>query len=221
MSDNQDVVSGAPATAVSPNVPQFATAEYAHIPGTERCRFCGGAVSGEYFRVNNQMACSKCGAEAKAGQPTDSHVAFARALALGAGAAVLGMSIYAGFVIATGISLGYLALAVGWLVAKGMMKGSNGVGGTRYQIVAVVLTYLAISMAAIPIAIGLVMKSGRTVDWGAHIDTLLMLGIASPFMAIARGRVLTAIIVFVGLSIAFRLTAAKPMAVDGPFPVGA
>ena len=206
---------------MTPNVPQFATAEYAHIPGTERCRFCGNAVAGEYFRINSQMACSTCGSRIQAGMPTDTHAAFARALLFGVGAAILGMAVYAGFVIATGITLGYLALGVGWLVAKGMMKGSNGVGGTRYQIVAVLLTYFAISTAAIPIAVGFVMKSGHTVNWADHIDTLLMLGVASPFMAIARGRILTAVIVFVGLSIAFRLTAAKPMAVDGPFNVGA
>jgi hypothetical protein len=34
-----------------------------------------------------------------------------------------------------------------------MMKASNGVGGRRYQIAAVLLTYVAISMAEVPIAI--------------------------------------------------------------------
>jgi hypothetical protein len=32
-----------------------------------------------------------------------------------------------------------------------MMKGSNGVGGRRYQVAAALLTYAAVSMAAIPI----------------------------------------------------------------------
>jgi hypothetical protein len=32
-----------------------------------------------------------------------------------------------------------------------MIKGSNGVGGRRYQIAAVLLTYAAVSMAAIPV----------------------------------------------------------------------
>jgi hypothetical protein len=32
-----------------------------------------------------------------------------------------------------------------------MMKGSNGVGGRRYQIAAALLTYAAVSLAAIPI----------------------------------------------------------------------
>jgi len=37
-------------------------------------------------------------------------------------------------------------------VGTAMMKASGGVGGRRYQIAAVLLTYAAVSMAAIPIA---------------------------------------------------------------------
>jgi hypothetical protein len=42
---------------------------------------------------------------------------------------------------------------VGWLVAVAMMKFSGGVGGRRYQIAAALLTYAAVSMAAIPIGL--------------------------------------------------------------------
>jgi hypothetical protein len=42
---------------------------------------------------------------------------------------------------------------VGWMVGTAMMKGSGGLGGRRYQVVALLLTYAAVSLAAIPIAI--------------------------------------------------------------------
>src|SRR5579864_7686803 len=155
MPDDQQATAPVPSPAATPDIPQFSTAEYANVPGTERCRICGNVIAGEYYRVNTQMACSKCAGEAKQGQPTDSHAAFARGLLLGAGAAVLGLILYATVVIVTGWSIGYLALAVGWLVAKGIMKGSNGMGGRRYQIAAVVLTYAAISLAAVPVWISL------------------------------------------------------------------
>jgi len=145
----------------TPDMPQFATAEYAHIPGTERCRICNNVVFDDYYRVNNQMACAKCAGEARQGQPSDSHAAFARALLLGGGAAVLGLILYAGFTIATNFYFGYIAVAVGWLVAKAMLKGSNGIGGRRYQIAAVLLTYAAISMAAVPIGIAGVVKQDK------------------------------------------------------------
>lgn len=134
-------------------LPQFATAEYSHGPQVDRCRICGKAIAGQYYRVNDQMACATCATQAKDGQPKDSHAAFLRALLLGAGASVLAMALYATFTIVTNLYIGYLALAVGWFVARVMMKASNGVGGRRYQIAAVLLTYAAISMAEVPIAI--------------------------------------------------------------------
>ncbi len=47
--------------------------------------------------------------------------------------------------------ISYMSIGVGWIVGTAMMKGSNGAGGRRYQIVAALLTYAAVSMAAIPI----------------------------------------------------------------------
>jgi hypothetical protein len=81
----------------------------------------------------------------------DTHGAFVRAISFGIGAAVLGMVLYATFAIVTGIVIGYASLAVGWIIGKAMIQGSKGVGGRRYQIVAVLLTYAAVSTAAIPI----------------------------------------------------------------------
>jgi uncharacterized protein (DUF983 family) len=252
MPDQPEVPPQIVPTFPTSDVPQFATAEYAHIPGTERCRICGNLISGEYFRVNTQMACGKCAAEAREGQPTDSHAAFARALLLGIGAALIGLVVYATVVIVTDWTIGYLALAVGWLVAKGMMKGSNGMGGRRYQIAAVVLTYLAISLASIPILIHYLIKNPeakthqsteatpsdssdsqvreaqanppaaeKKIDWGAALGQLALWGIASPFLELsdpAHG-LIGLVILFVGLSIAFRMTAAKPLEVDGPYKV--
>ena len=253
MPDDQQVISPATTPALGSDVPQFSTAEYAHIPGTERCRICGNAIAGEYFRVNSQMACGKCAGEARQGQPTDSHAAFARGLLLGAGAAVLGLILYATVVIVTGWSIGYLALAVGWLVAKGMMKGSNGMGGRRYQIAAVLLTYAAISLSAVPVWIGMTIKHQ---DHRQTADTATLTMRHLPQMTLPARHplrreksptwsssscscsswawphpswncvtrfpaLLGLVILFVGLSIAFRMTAAKPLEVDGPYSVTA
>jgi hypothetical protein len=223
MPDNEELTTGTTGAAQLAEAPQFATAEYAHIPGTERCRICNNLVSGEYYRVNNQMACAKCALEARAGQPTDSHSAFARGLLLGIGGAVLGLILYSTVVIATGWSIGYLGLAVGWLVGKAMIKGSNGVGGRRYQVAAVVLTYLAISGSSVPIIIASILKSPQAgnINWGRAVPVLVKWGIASPFLKLQHGfsGIIGLVILFVGLSIASRLTAAKPLAVDGPYPV--
>ncbi len=234
------------------DMPQFATAEYAHIPGTERCRICNKVVFDDYYRVNNQMACAKCAGEAREGQPSDSHAAFARGLLLGGGAAILGLVAYAAFTITTNFYFGYIALGVGWLVAKAMLKGSNGIGGRRYQIAAVLLTYAAISMAAVPIGIASVVKHNKekmaqhkqaddtaTDDSGTAqnatqssqprsgigglVIQLVLRGLASPFLELQDPRhgLIGLVILFVGLRIAYQMTAARPLEVDGPYRVSA
>lgn len=223
MPDDQEIGNSLVAPPPSPEVPQFSTAEYAHIPGTERCRFCGYPAIGEYFRINGQMACAKCGAQARDGQPHDSHAAFLRGLLMGAGAAVVSLVAYAGFTIMTSLYIGFMALAVGWFVGKAMMKGSNGMGGRRYQTAAVLLTYFAISVAEIPIWIADSFKHAAPHLAPTQLIQLLFIGLASPFLELrdpVHG-IIGLVILFVGLRIAYSMTAAKPLEVDGPYPLAA
>jgi len=256
MPDDQQVTAPVPSSAAGADIPQFSTAEYAHLPGTERCRICGNLISGEYYRVNTQMACGKCALEAREGQPSDSHAAFARGLLLGAGAALLGLVLYAAFTIISGLYLGYIALGVGWLVGMAISKGSGGMGGRRYQIAAVLLTYCAISIAAIPIWIAYGMKHAQTPaaqtrqaagstasdapdaadnaaaqpaapkakpDLVKFLVQALFIGLASPFLELRDPfhGLIGLVILFIGLRIAFRMTAAKALDVDGPYSVTA
>lgn len=133
--------------------PQFGTAEYVGKPGNDHCQFCHQPIAGNYYRVNGAIACSGCAAITRGELAKDSHAAYTRAVLYGAGAAIVGMILYATFEIATGIIIGYASLAVGWMVGTAMMKGSNGVGGRRYQVAAVLLTYAAVSLAAVPVMI--------------------------------------------------------------------
>lgn len=130
---------------------QFGTAEYLGSPGADQCQFCQQPIPGTYYRVHGAMACRSCAEKAQTELPRYSHADYVRGLLYGVGAAVAGLILYAAFEIATGLIIGYVSLAVGWMVGKAMMKGSNGQGGRRYQITAALLTYAAVSMAAIPI----------------------------------------------------------------------
>ena len=131
--------------------PQFGTAEYVGTPGGDHCQFCHQPIAGNYYRANDAMACPGCAEKMRGELAKDTHAAYVRAILFGIGGAILGMILYATFAMVTGIVIGYAALAVGWLVGKAMIKGSNGVGGRRYQIAAVLLTYAAVSTAAIPV----------------------------------------------------------------------
>ncbi len=132
--------------------PQFGTAEYATKPGSDRCQFCQQPLSGTYYRVNAAMACPGCAEKMRSEIATDKHAAYVRALTYGIGAAVVGLIGYAVIaILLQGWVISYMSIAVGWIVGTAMMKGSNGVGGRRYQIAAALLTYAAVSMAAVPI----------------------------------------------------------------------
>lgn len=138
--------------------PQFGTAEYKSASGPDRCKSCQQELSGAYFRINGLLACEKCTRQLQAQTPKDTHAAYVRGILFGVGGAIVGLILYSAFGIATGIRLGYIALAVGWLVGTAIKKGSNGIGGRRYQIAAVALTYAAVSLSAIPVGIYYIVK---------------------------------------------------------------
>jgi hypothetical protein len=131
--------------------PQFGTAEYATKPGN-LCQICQQPLSGTYYRVNAAVACAGCTEKMRSEIDRDKHAAYVRALTYGIGAAAVGLIGYALIaILLQGWVISYMSIGVGWLVGTAMMKGSNGVGGRRYQIAAAVLTYAAVSMAAVPI----------------------------------------------------------------------
>ncbi len=138
--------------------PQFATAEYARKSGDDRCRTCDQALVGSYYRVNGALACTSCARQVAQKLPTDSHQMFVRGVTYGVGGAILGLILYSTIGIVTGLMIGYVSLAVGYIIAKAIKIGSKGIGGQRYQIAAAVLTYAAVSLAAVPIGISQIVK---------------------------------------------------------------
>lgn len=123
--------------------------------------------------------------------------------------AAIGCALYSGFVILTNIEIGYMSLAVGFIVAKLMMVGSKGIGGRQYQIAAAVLTYCAVSLSFIPILLYITKLSLSAVP----IGKLIQLGFTAPFLELKgdtfRG-LIGLVILFVGINIAWKMTAGKP-----------
>jgi len=256
--------------------PQFGTAEYVGLPGNDHCQFCHQPITGAYYRVNESMACAGCAEQVRGELAKDTHAAYVRGLLFGIGAAVAGLILYATFAIATGIIIGYVSLAVGWMVGKAILKGSGGVGGRRYQITAALLTYAAVSMAAVPVWIHYAGQHKHAQrlqstdeqkqrlaaeqrqlenEFGQHkplpptasttmaptltpaqtptpakprpsfvkgVALLAFIGLASPFIAIwsggpSFGSIIGIVILTVGIRIAWRITAAAPLQVYGPF----
>ena len=242
--------------------PQFGTAEYAPKPGTDVCKSCNQTITGQYYRVNGSLACAHCTEQLKNQIPKDNHAVFVRGLAFGIGGAILGLILYSTFSIVTGLAIGYVSLAVGWIIAKAIMMGSKGTGGRRYQIAAALLTYGAVSMAALPIYFSQINKEkpakppqtqtapsakpapGPSSPNSAASDTdtasqpssagkpginlakalglLVLVGLASPFLELQNplNGALGLLILFIGINIAWRLTAGPKIDILGPFTVG-
>jgi hypothetical protein len=138
--------------------PHFDKAEYLGEPSADHCVQCQQPMVGVYYRVNGAMTCPAYAVQARSAIPKGTHATFMCALLFGSGGALLGLILYSAFGIITGLVIGYLSLAVGYIVAKAMMMGSRGIGGRRYQIAAVLLTYAAVSLSAIPIGISVFVK---------------------------------------------------------------
>jgi hypothetical protein len=226
---------------MSSGVPQFATAEYADKAGESVCKSCGQKISGEYYRINGAPTCANCTQRIKEQIPQDSHSSFVRGVLFGVGGAILGLGIYVAFALGTGWIVGYVSLAVGYIVGKAIVLGSRGVGGRRYQVAAVLLTYIAVSLAAVPIAISQHMKqtsvqrhaqvndsaTARAPDSAARaprtslaraVGVLALIGLASPFLKLAdpvRG-IIGLIILLVGIRIAWTITASRQVNISGP-----
>jgi hypothetical protein len=228
---------------MSDGVPQFATAEYSGGSGETKCKACGNLINGAYYQVNGAKICSTCAQQIKDKIPRDSHTAFGRGVVFGIGGAVLGLGIYVGFALATGLIAGLISLAVGFIVGKAIIMGSGGVGGRRYQVAAVLLTYIAVSLAAVPIALSQHMKQ-RSAQAQAQasepptnapnvndsrsnppkmspakaVGMLALLGLASPFLALSHPMqgMIGLIILFVGVRIAWRITASRQVSISGP-----
>lgn len=211
---------------MSDGVPQFATAEYSGNTGQTPCKACGQQIKGAYYQVNGVPVCANCAQRIKEQILKDSHRAFSRGVLLGIGGAILGLGLYVGFALATGLMIGYISLAVGYIVGKAIVIGSGGVRGRRYQVAAVLLTYMAVSLAAVPIAVSQHRAQSAdsstvnppTMSPARAVGVLTLIGLASPFLALSNPvqGTIGLIILFVGIRIAWKITAARPVIISGP-----
>ncbi len=120
-------------------------------PARIDCASCGDTLWEVYFSIGAVEVCGRCreGFSAHVEQPV-SFDRFALATLLGTGAAVLGAIGWLLITTLSGYEIGLVALAVGWAVGGAVRRGSGGLGGRPYQVVAVLLTYLAIVSTYVP-----------------------------------------------------------------------
>lgn len=250
---------------------QFDRAEYpAAPPETPTCRICQKPITDVYFHVNEAVLCGGCRGSLESHYRRGAgFFGFLKAVAQGFPAALAGAVITYLAKVLAGIPAGIVSILVGYMVGKSVRKGSGDRGGLPYQLLAVFLTYSAVSWSYVPIlykqlheqavahrqqagaagagvAVGKAENKnvvgrkpatapGPAVDaggapadrlkasvlWVAMMVLIIGLSYAVPFWLLSQGQgFLTLLIIFFGLSQAWRLNRKVVLAIGGPFRVG-
>lgn len=192
---------------------QFEKAEFA---GESRaCVLCKNPIGNVFYTYAGHPICPTCSAQRS--ELKESDAITPQAFLYGLGAAIAGAIIYA-IVSAIGFNWSLIAILVGWMVGKSIRAGAGGQGGLKLQILAVALTYLAITFGPL---LYIVYKNGG-IPLGA-IPTLFSFAIRLPFLELQANFVsglLNIVILAFGLVQAWRYTKGSPHELLGPFQAG-
>ena len=119
------------------------------------CAACQTAIHDDYFDVNGQTVCAACRAQLlQHSAPIKGWGTLVRAAVFGTGAAIAGALLYYAVIAITNFEIGLVAIAIGYMVGYSVRAGARGRGGLRLQVLAVALTYVAVSLAYGALAIG-------------------------------------------------------------------
>lgn len=179
----------------------------AKAPGVV-CSMCNTKIVERYWTIGDQPTCVSCKASiqrdaANAKRPG----VFAKSALFGFGAALAGAALYYAVLKLLNLEIALVAIAIGFMVGKAMRKGSNGWGGKRFQLTAAALTYFAVGMAYLPIAVEGAMSKK---DASADSTSVTLQGSADPVTSVDSGSVAapdSAAIVDSILALAFDSTA--------------
>jgi hypothetical protein len=136
---------------------QFDKAEFAAAPAAAgaatvtatACAACKQPLTTSYYDVGGQQLCDACSralTEAWNAQKGSLLGALGRGLVV----AIVGAVIWTAITRISGYEIGIVAIVVGAIIGNAVKKASAGKGGRAYQIIAVVLTYLACTSHYIP-----------------------------------------------------------------------
>jgi len=221
-----------PAPPPAPEDLQFQQAEYAAAPPSRVCAFCKAEVGENFFQVSGTVACAACLAKVREMQGPVKQGSLGLAFAYGLGAAIAGSVIY-GLVSLSGFQFSIVAILVGVMVGKAMRKAMQGETTRACQVLAVVLTYGAITTSYLPLMISGAMKArdagksaktqtpvpaaqnprtAQKVTAGGFVAAIVILigiSLAVPFLVLAQSPLsglINLLIIFIGLRQSWRLT---------------
>lgn len=227
-----------------PEALQFTRAEPAGAEAANRprCVACKSPLVETYFHAHGRQVCPTCAQRIESHQQAPPAHSLLKSALYGGGAALAGCIIFATIEIVTGWQIGLIAILVGYMVGRAIRHASRGLGGRPQQILAVLLTYFAISFSYVGVAISHAVKQNadrqtavasapaavqpvqtqehQTTSAGSLLLVLAWLGLAAPFMALSNPmNLISLFIIFIGLRQAWVLTGRTDIVVTGPYQV--
>lgn len=203
---------------------QFDRAEFDQAaPAAVACAACKRPIEGDYYEINGTVVCEPC-RDAIEGQLRggSGFARFLRASAFGTIAAAVGALAYAVFIWASGLDFALVSILVGYLVGRAVRAGSRNRGGLTYQILAVVLTYLAVGVTYAAVELSqedpadlLALRSNPLI----LARSFLRATVESPVLQVRHSVISIAIIGF-ALWQAWKMNQRLRLVVTGPYRVG-
>jgi hypothetical protein len=120
----------------------------AAAPAAPTCAHCASDIRVQYFACGGAVVCTACKRRLEA-ELSGAGGSLTRAVLFGFGAAVAAAALYYAVREITGYEIGLVAIVVGYMVGWAVRRAAPG-GGRRFQLVAVMLTYLAIGATYVP-----------------------------------------------------------------------
>jgi len=223
---------------------QFQKAEFISSEPELSCISCQRKIGDSYYHVAGDVMCPACAEQRRIFQGLpEGRGTFFQAALYGFGAAVAGSILYA-LVMMTGFQFSIVAIVVGVMVGKAIRSVTKGRSRRRYQVLAVLLTYGAITTSFLPSVIRAVEKqkkqstsvtgtqatskspaAPKTVHVGrlfgalaALIGFMFILPFIALFESPASG-LLNLVIIGIGLLQAWRITKPDQALIMGPYSV--
>src|SRR5579862_1574238 len=118
---------------MTPDEPlQFDTAAPEGAPSTS-CALCKKPVGDAYYTAGKAIVCGTCKTEIETAPPSRASAALIlRSAIFGLGGAILGAAIYYGVSALTGLEIGIVAIAVGFIVGRAVQLGARGRRGRAF-----------------------------------------------------------------------------------------
>jgi hypothetical protein len=214
--------------------------------GPLACVACRQPIVEQYYDLNGAIACAGCrGAIVAHLQSPLGSRRFWRAFGLGSGAAIVSAILWYAVGAITHAYIGIVAVAVGYIVGVAVKRGGEGRGGRKLQVLALLLTYCAMSMANIPLVVAALVKMAdehksdakataedkagagdnskpddkpTTGRLAVAIAAVIALAFAAPFLG--GGSLFSLLFIGFALWEAWKINRAPDVKVSGPFRVG-